>query len=323
MVVFPVTVFANPYTDHFDALIAELEVRSDTLTNTEDKVEVKQKKTVDKVLASFFKKPSPSLEFDLKLAAKAAKSLAKVFPDEFAPAAEFEAFNLNDLLQQALDDFDSEITADLSEAQDMVDSAPPGKCQDKAQKVLDKVMEQLVLADTAPDLSKLAKALAKAAKTVLKGQSLAEAALECDPGGGGGGGDWYDWYFDMTVDDERISAYEDARIGGPDFIAVTYFSDGRLFVAMNKEAGYPSVNFSVFIGNPASKKSYAILPGGGYTDATGMNFYTIISGTCTITKWPKSFPGRGEATFFFQATGSAETVSVTDGSFSVWIYDPI
>jgi hypothetical protein len=302
-----------------------LEERSDTLTNTEDKVEVKQKKTVDKVLASFFKKPSTSLASDLKLAAKAAKSLAKVFPDEFVPAAEFVAFNLNDLLQQALDDFDGEITADLSEAQDMVDSAPPGKCQDKAQKVLDKVMEQLVAADSAPNLSKLAKALAKAAKTVLKGQSLAEAALECDSGGGGGGGGgkWYDWHFEMTVNDEPISAYENGQTGGPDSIAVTYFSSGWLIVAMNKEAGFPSVYFDVFIGNPASQGVHAhISPGGLYYDATGMNFYTITSGACTITKWPKSFPGRGEATFNFTATGSAGTVNVTDGSFSVWIYDP-
>jgi hypothetical protein len=261
---------------------------------------------------------------DLKLAAKAAKSLAKVFPDEFAPAAEFEPFNLNDLLQQALDDFDGDITALLATAQDLVDAAPPGKCQDKAQKVLDKVMEQLVSADTAPDLSKLAKALAKAAKTALKGEILAEAVTECDSGGGGGGGKWYDWYFDMTVDDEPISAYENAEKGGPDSIGVTYFSSGWLFVSMNKEAGVPSVYFDVFIGNPASKGVHAHILSGGYTDAdeTGINFYTITSGAFTITNWPKSFPGRGEAVFNFQATGSAGTVTATDGSFSVWIYEP-
>jgi hypothetical protein len=93
---------------------------------------------------------------------------------------------------------------------------------------------------------------------------------------------------------------------------------------MHKEAGVPSVNFNVFIGNPASKGVHVhISSGGSYYDATGINVYTITSGGFTITKWPKSFPGRGTATFFFQATGSAGTVIVTDGSFSVWIYDPI
>lgn len=318
LMVGPATALAAPYTDHFDLLIAELQLRSAELTNTEDKIEVKQKKAVDKVLATFEKKTSTSLDGDLKLAKTAASKLAKAFPGEFATGLTAEATaeftNLADLLHQALDAFGGDIEALLAAAQEIVDSAFPGKCQDKAQAVLDTVRTYLDIAAIGPDLNTIIGALGKAAKSVLKGQSLAEAALECKPNIGG---DWNDWYWGMTVNGVPVMAYDDALVYDDDEIGVTYFANGGMFAYMFKADGSLSVEFSAFLGSPPSGIRNI---SGSYTQ--GGNRYTITQGTLNIGKFPSNLPNRWSPTFFFTATGTAGAVEVTGGWFSVWLYEP-
>jgi hypothetical protein len=319
-------VFAQGPNPHFDALIAELQARSAAYTNVEDKVEMKKKKTVDKVIASFFKKPSVSLVTDLKLAGKAAMTLAKTFPEEFTTNGTTMAAmsvlvlgeeDLSDLLQVALDAFGGDIDELLAAAQDLLNTAPAGSCRDKAQVILEDVAAQLALAGTALNLPTAAKILGTAAKNVLKGQSAATAAIKCSSGGSGK--EWYDWLLGMTVDGTPVSAYQDARNNpqGPDLIFITYYSYGTLSVSMSKQGSAISVDLYANVGNPASGTHTL---SGSYGDSNG--YYSLTSGTITITKWPSSFPGRGEATFSFTATGTAGTVNVTAGSFSVWIYPP-
>jgi hypothetical protein len=232
--------------------------------------------------------------------------------------------NLNELIQSALDAFAGDLTALEAEARSLVSLAPEGHCRDKAQGVLDDAVTQLNLLGTAPDATTIIKVLTTAAKNVLKGQTLAEALAECDSGGGGGGGgggNWYDWTLDVTVNGAKFSAYENGMNGGPDVVGVTYFSNGGLAVnAYKLPTGYPGLSFTANIGGSPVGKTQPIASGGSYSD--GVNSYTITVGSIKITQWPSTFPGRGQATFSFTATGTAGTVSGTAGSFSVWIYAP-
>jgi hypothetical protein len=325
------TALAGPYSSNFDPLIAELQIRSATLTNVLDKIEVKQKKAVDKILATHAKPVAkPSLKMDMKFAKKAYKTLAKAFPTEFstnttlaAAAPAIAVTDLSDLIEDVLAAFGNDVNAILVTAQTVLNSAPDTQCKVKAQAVLDEVVVLLAEADLATDLPTLIQTLTQAAIKVMQGQAFAEAALECTSGGGGGGcGDWSEWRMSMKVDGVAVSAYHDANatVPGPDDIYVTYFSNGGMSVAMTKESGSHSLYFTTFIGNPVSTATTSIYSGGSFYTAT--DFYTITGGTFKITQWPSSYPGCGKATFSFTATGTAGTVNVTEGSFTVWIYPP-
>lgn len=319
---------ATPYTSNLDPLIAELQARSAALADSTNKTEIKLKKAIDKILLSF-EKPSPNLMTDIKLLGNAAKSLAKLFPDEFVPAPLVTITpktvvvftNLDEIIQIALDAYGGDIYTLSADAQNLVNLAPASSCRDKAQAVLDDVADQLALLPSAPNNATAVKILSTAAKNVLKGQTLAETVATCgnSGGGGGGGGNWYDLNLSVTIDGTKISAYENVLNSSPDQVSVTYFANGGLSVYMTKQAGYPYFYFSSNIGNPGGG-THAIYSGGNYSD--GVNTYTITDGTITITKWPSSFPGNGKATFSFNATGTAGTITATSGSFSVWIYPP-
>jgi hypothetical protein len=185
---------------------------------------------------------------------------------------------------------------------------------------LDAATAQLAGYETAPDMATLVKILAAAAKSALKGQSLAEALATCGSSGGGGGGKWSDWTLEVTVAGVKTMFYENAESvpQGPDIVSVVYFSTGALDVTAIKGSGFPSLNFAANVGSPAS--GTRPISWGSYSN--GANTFTFTSGTITITKWPSTFPGRGQATFSFSADGGeAGTVSGT-GKFSVWIYEP-
>lgn len=310
---------------NFDALIAELQARSASYTNVEDKAEVKTKKKVDKVIASFYKKPSVALDKDLKLAAKVSKQLTKLFPDEFAPtmtvterqvSAAIVPDNLANLIQDALVAFGGNIESILADAQDMVDAAIPGKCKDKAQAILDEVTTQLDLANSSPDLPAAAKIMSKAAKTVLKGQSAAEAALECVPHFGGD--EWYMWTLGMSIDGEPISFYEDVRVSGPDSLILNYFATGNMSFYGMTEDGSATLELYFTPGNPGMADTFDLYG----TLYLGLDSYSITEGYVTIAKFPKSLPERLTATFYFTATGSAGTVDVSSGVLSIWLYPP-
>jgi hypothetical protein len=322
---------AAPFTSHLDPLIGELQARSAALTGTTNKIEIKQKKAIDKILASF-EKDSLSFLTDLKLAAKAAKALAKAFPEEFLPAPQplvvnpkgVALTNLDEIIQAIVDAFDGDLATIADTAQALVNAAPDNPCKDKAQAALDEVAEQLALLPTAPDNATAFKILSNAAKNALKGATLAETIDECksSSGGGGGSGNWYDWKLSYTVNGTKISFYENGQTSGPDLVGITYFNSGTLQVLAYKQGGSPYLYFACNIGNPGGG-THSIVSG---TYSDGVNSYTITSGTINITKWPSSFAQFddlfGKATFSFTATGTAGTVNGTSGSFSTWIYPP-
>lgn len=325
LAVAPTPLNAQLYSSNLDPLISEMEARAAALSNATEKADLKIKKTLDKLLAGFNKKPSTSLATDLKLLGKAAKKLAKLYPEEFGlvtlsgATAEPEVLplvvDLGTLVQQALDLFGGDLQTLLDEAQALVDTAPAGSCQDKAQAALDSVAQQLADATGAPDMVTAIKILSKAAKSALKGQSLAAAAIECVPSENLA---WYQQLFGMTVNSAPMSAYEDLRGGGPDFVAVTLFTNGSISVNMAKQDGSQSLAMYAVVGNPPQMATVGI--SGTYFE--GANAFSITTGSLTVTKAPKSFPERFIATFQFTASGAAGTRTVTMGSVSVWMYDP-
>ena len=321
---------AAPFTEHLDPLIAELQARSAALTGTTNKIEIKQKKAIDKVLASFDKE-SLSILTDLKLVAKAAKSLAKAFPEEFMPAPEPLAVNpkgialtnLDEIIQVIVGAFDADLALILVVAQDVVDAAPDNPCKDKAQATLDKAAEQMALLPTAPDNATAFKILQKAAKDVLKGATQAELIAECkSSSGGGGGGSWYDWTVKVTLDGNNWTFYENALNGGPDFVNANYYSNGYIEITASDSSYTKGVTFGTNIGNPGGG-THPITGFGYYYE--GGNIYPFISGTITVTKWPSSLPGEAgqfKATFSFTANGPNGIVSGTNGSITLWLYPP-
>jgi len=301
---------ADPFTTHLDPLIAELEARSAALEGATDKLELKKKKTIDKLLR-VFDKDSKGPDKDLKAAGKAAKKLAKVYPEEFLPQtisasaalpAGLGADNLADLILQALELFGGDIDALLAAAQQTVDAAPAGKCQDKAQSALDQVEELLADADAAPDLPGLSKGLAKALKKTLKAEALAEKALQCVPKLGAGIS-----IATISVNGESANYFDDAFAPGEDELLATYFdSNNSLFIGMF--GGQTGVGLSFAVS--AAIGSHFVVA--DFTDP-GQTIQNM-PGTVTITKFG-AVPGHVHGTFNFAVSGTEVT-----GSFAIYAF---
>jgi len=296
---------ADPATPYLDPLIAELEARSAALEGSEDKAEQKQKKTVDKLL-KLFAKDSKGPDKDMKAAGKAAKSLAKVFPQEFpspesAQPAGVAEDTLADLILDALLLFGGDIDTLLDEAQGVVDAAPPGKCQDKAQDALDDV-EALVdeLGDPDPsDLPGYAKALVKVFKKALKGESLAEKATGCVP-------KLSSKINTATVN--GVSYLDDTSKNNDDEITGVDPGSGLVFIEISSDDGLNLIfNVPSSAGTHDNKAANYIPPGGTMS--------VPLLGSVEISEYPSSIPGRSQGTFDF---GGAATAV---GSFSIQIVD--
>lgn len=297
---------ADPFTTHLDALIAELDLRSAALDGATDKVELKQKKTLDKLL-KLFAKESKGPDKDLKAAGKAAKSLAKVFPEEFASegaaTAGLSEATLADLILQALALFDGDIDALLGAAQTLVDGAPVGKCQDKAQSALDQVDELLAAADAAPDLPSQAKALAKALKKTLKVESLAEKALGCVPKLS-----WNISTATVAVNGASQGYLDDALAGGPDEVQSTLFQNGSLFIAV---LGQNGLNLNFFVSSSEIGTHDVVAD---FIDVGGQSVQFLL-GTVTITKFG-TVPDHLHGSFQLGTLGTE-----VSGSFAIYTYD--
>ena len=74
---------AAPFTSNFDDLIADLQTRAAALSNSTDKAEEKEYKTIEKVLSTLNK--STSLTTDIKNLGSVSKTLIKAFPTDYAP----------------------------------------------------------------------------------------------------------------------------------------------------------------------------------------------------------------------------------------------
>lgn len=295
---------ADPSVDYLDPLIAELEARSAALEGSEDKDEQKQKKTIDKLLKGFAKE-SKGPDKDLKAAGKAAKKLAKVFPEEFSDPAMLSAAvaedDLADLIQQALELFGGDVDAILAQAQDLVDMAPTG-CADKAQAALDKVV---MIVEEAGDpnsgnLPDYAKALAKALKKGLKVEAKALKAQDCTPKT-----PKLKWNIGIATVNGMSYVADALDTTSGDQISGVDFGNGTAFLAILESDG---LNLNFYI--PTSEGPHNVF-NAQFTPPPGMDFQ-LLNGSVTITKYPSSIPGRAIGTFDF---GNGTAV----GSFNIYV----
>lgn len=150
------TARANPLTGCFDALITELETRSQVAGGT---FTIKQEKTIAKLLI-LLAKESPSLLKDVKLLGKLAKRLQKAFPADGT---------LGDLISNTTDCLSSEVQNGRDDLADYVTALPEIKATARVQKGLtlaDLFLGQSVT-ETNPSL--LAKLLSKALAKIKSG----------------------------------------------------------------------------------------------------------------------------------------------------------
>jgi hypothetical protein len=185
------TAKATPFTPYFDDLIVELQSRSAALSNSTDKVQIKQKKAVDKCLKLLVDKTSTSLATDLKNVGKVAKTLAKAFPEEFNPpvttASAITIVSLSDLLNSAYSGFYTDVANLLEEIQTALATLPASSCKTAALAIVDDIQTLLDEAAAAPDLATAVKTLSKGLKTIAKADAAALKAADCNTGGSGGG----------------------------------------------------------------------------------------------------------------------------------------
>lgn len=290
---------ADPFTSFFDNLIVELEARSTALEGSTDKAEIKQKKTIDKLLKAFAK-DSTGLDKDLKAAGKAIKKLAKAFPGDGT---------LEALIDAALTAAGGDIDALLDAAQDLVDTAPLGKCRDKAQKLLDQVEMLLHEADTTTDPAAVAKALTKALKQANKGGRLAAKALTCGPKLKPG----------ISVATLEINGkskkfadhVSNTNPATDDVLLATHKTvSNTLFVLISSNRQDIQLDFLEFALQPSPLGDYAVTA--SFRDASGTY---AVSGTLTLTSLPGP-PGHAVGSFDLsgsglQITGSFATLVAT------------
>jgi hypothetical protein len=177
---------AAPFTSHFDDLIADLDARAMALSNSTDKVEQQQFKTLQKVLKTINgKKPSTSLATDIKILGSVAKTVVKSFPGDFTPPVG----SLSSNLETALDGLTGDVQSQIDDAQSNLDAMAASTCKTKAQSTLDIAQAQLDGAQAAADFGGGAKLLGTALKTVSKAaKSTVKCSSQSGGGGGGGGG---------------------------------------------------------------------------------------------------------------------------------------
>jgi hypothetical protein len=200
------------FTGHFDALLDELRSRSEALSDSTDRRVRQQKNAVDNAIMAIDK--SGSLASDVKTAGKAAKILAKAFPDEIPSVrgpmgiVAGGVTPLSDLLESVLDGLqDVEVTAELNELQSLIDDLPDCPAKTKAARALSRAEALIEQADSTVDFSARAKLLSAALKKARQGQMAARGrcpAPPCQPAGQWSGVTSQNRPLSFTVEGESI-----------------------------------------------------------------------------------------------------------------------
>ena len=296
------------FTDNFDSLLTELQDRSLALSNSTDKIEQKQFKAVNKVIAGI-NKPATSLATDLKTAVKVAKSLQKAFPTEFPSIAAVATLsfsnNLSDLLTNVFDDILSDIVDSLDQLITTVNNLPPSSAKDKALAAIAQAQVALAQAGVALDFKSFVKALTSALKAIANGQKAAASA-----GGGGGGtndvltatiiigGTNYNWSAATGIAEYSPTSVPSLDIAGGD--------------------GVFSVNSTICSNFTGAVGDYALGSGCpcGVVQFNGFIFYSAVEGTLHIASFSTGTTSLS-GTFAYSASDGTTTITVTNGIFDL------
>jgi hypothetical protein len=306
---------ATPYTDNFDALIAELQARGASLSNATDKVGKSQYKACVKSLQTFAK-DSTSLATDLKNGVKVAKALIKAFPGDFTTnmtataAATLTASTFGELLEAAYTGLADDVEAALAALQTTVNALPAGSAKDKALEAIAAATQALAEAENATDYDTGAKALATAIKEIAKG---AKAAASGGGGGGGGGAS----KLSAKVIINGVTNNWVATAAGGEWVKSTGILDVG---GTTGPSGAPTSQLSAALGSGYNGTTGAFALGGnvgGYFDFGAMRFYGAVSGTLNITSFSEANTTI-KGTFSYTASDGTTTIQVTEGEFEVY-----
>jgi hypothetical protein len=171
---------AQPFTDHFGELQAELVQRRDNdFSGTLDSTQKKQQKAVLKSI-KLLDKDSTSLGTDLATFTKVGPTLEKAFASEFIAVTAVQNF------RSLIVNLASNLGDDVEEARGALHARVGGLSDKGAAKVnalITKIDEALGSVETPLPSKDFGKSRSKANKLVVKGHKLADK----DSGGGGGG----------------------------------------------------------------------------------------------------------------------------------------
>lgn len=306
LAILPTLAIAEPWTDHFDALIEELQVRSVALSNSTDKVERKQKKAVDKMLSSLLGKDSSSLATDIKNAGKLAKKLQKTFPSELnsmasavGPIGGDGDPTLQSLLEELFDDLGDDIQSVLGEAQEFLDAQGASKCKDKAQSALDATTDALAAAESATDFADRARALGTAAKNVARAESRVDDAANCKGSGIS--------TVMATVNDVPLDAQ------GNDNVQAFYYPDSNL-IELDITFSNGDFLFMLISLTDPHEGTHPFTNGAEYTQIAGGTQFNSTSGQLIITKLESS---EKELSCSFSFTASAVDTTAAGNASSI------
>lgn len=292
------------YTDNFDDLLTELQTRSVVLSNSTDKVLLKQKKACDKAIKTILK-PADSLGDDVKTAGKVAKDLAKAFPNEFITLLSIKTVstNLADLIADLAVGIQSDISNALVTLQSDVNALPAGNTKTKAQAAVTQAQAALLLAANALDYGVLYSALKTATKALANGQK----AVASGTSGGGqsltatisSNGTNDNWVADQNTGAEWVQSTGILDVGGD-----------------RSSGGGTHLTVALCSGFNGQTGSYPMKDScGGYWDASTFTFYGVQSGTLNITKCDVG-THTITGTFSFTASDGNKTFTIT-GSFNL------
>lgn len=284
------------FTDDLDDLRAELVFRSDARSNSTDKVEQKQKKACDKAIAAIDK--STTLAGDIKAAAKIAKSMEKVFPEEFGPVLLVP--NLESFLSSTAFDLSATIQTILDPLAAQISALPDGPAKIKAQAAYDNATNLLAQVLTSLNLADAFKDLASSLKATTASQKIVDKAGPVTPSSG------------VT-----------ATIGGSNFVADSgggaewVQSSGVLDIGGGHGTFPNNIFLSVALCSNfnGTANTYPLQPTcGGVT--TGSTFFAVTSGTLVISTF-NAINTSLSGTFAFSATDGSTSILVTNGQFNL------
>jgi hypothetical protein len=304
------------FTNHFDALEAELQARSTALTGSADKTEQKQKKAVDKIIVTI-DKPATSLDADVKTAGKVAKSLAKAFPSEFVTMVVFTN-NIDVLLGNVFQAFEADVTDRLTSLSNTVSALPNGSAKTKAQAKVVTAQTALTAANNAPDFATEGKSLASALKAISSGIKSAGS------GGGGGGGGCKSSTLTMTVSNEGPVWHSTTAV------AATTHSTGDFTLGATRGASpnpFDTVAIGTFPITAAGDYPIGQTSVGGTSDyvsgalTANTVSYALVTGTIHVATFQAAavggITGSTSGTFSFSAQDNLNNVITLDGSFDI------
>jgi hypothetical protein len=297
------------FTDHFDALLAELQERSVALSNSTDRTDIKQKRACDKAI-KIITNSTVSVVSDLKAAGKCGKILQHAFTNEFpvvtSVAIASVAFtnSLQDLVSQVFTDLQDDTQSELDELQTLISVLPDAAAKTKCQSLLNLATTLITKADLATNYTRIANFLIRAVKAALKGQVVATNA----GGGGGGGGGTNGLSAVIMIADTNDNWVADES--GAEWVQ----SSGSLDIS-----GGRGINSFLSVALCTNFKGaagvYALGNNCGSYVVSG-DFFLITAGTLNIATFDTNTTSLS-GTFAFDASDGSTTITVTNGQFNL------